>query len=221
MIDEDRFPKDILDEADDDAEEATEENKEGNNEQASEQDGEDNAQEDVPNEFDGLDLRYATCFGYGCPTANSWTNLAEVAVDKGWNNIDVKMLEKDLMHNVEACYYNIAAFKLENVNDEMTYIAWFDNNKGLWNVSIENSPKAELTIEQRGQFFSSEIFKKIAKRAYFIITSAKQTYEKNVKQHIENGEMIDVDVVKLDAILHWIDQQYFLDNVLNGKYLSY
>ena len=32
MIDEDRFPKDILDEADDDAEEATEENKEGNNE---------------------------------------------------------------------------------------------------------------------------------------------------------------------------------------------
>lgn len=87
----------------------------------------------------------------------------------------------------------------------MIYIAWFDNNKGLWDICIEDSPDAELTIEQRADFFKSEIFKKTAKQAYYYITTAKKTYEQIVKQHIENGEMIDIDVVKLDAILHWID----------------
>lgn len=32
--------------------------------------------EEQVNEFDGLDLRQASCFGYGCPKADSWTNLA-------------------------------------------------------------------------------------------------------------------------------------------------
>ena len=54
MIDESRFPEDILAEADEEA---------------------DTTEEPV-NEFDGLDLRGVICFGYGCPKANSWTNLA-------------------------------------------------------------------------------------------------------------------------------------------------
>ena len=60
------------------------------------------------NEYEGLDLRYAVCFGYGFPKADSWTNLAEIALDKGWNLVNVKQLENSLMHNVEACYYKIA-----------------------------------------------------------------------------------------------------------------
>lgn len=67
MIDESRFPEDVLREADEEAE----------------------VDEKPVNEFDGLDLRQAQCFGYGCPRASSWTNLAEIALDKGWNNINV------------------------------------------------------------------------------------------------------------------------------------
>lgn len=199
MIDESRFPKDILAEADEEVD----------------------TNEEQINEFDGLDLRGALCFGYSYPKADSWTNLAQIAIDKGWSLIDIKQLEDSLMHNVEACYYKIAQFKLENVNDDMKYLLWFDNNRGMWDVKIENSPKAELTIEQRADFFKSETFKKVAKQAYYTIIDAKKAYEQIVKEHIENGEMIDIDVVKLDAILHWIDQQYFLDNILNGKYLNY
>ena len=89
MLDENRFSKQMLQEVDDDAKEAT--------------------SDDTPiNEFDGLDLRYALCFGYSSPKANSWTNIAEIAIDKGWNNIDASMLEENFMHNIEACYYNIA-----------------------------------------------------------------------------------------------------------------
>ena len=199
MIDESRFPRDILAEADEETD----------------------INEEPINEFDGLDLRSALCFGYSYPKADSWTNLAQIAIDKGWSLIDIKQLEDNLMHNVEACYYKIAQFKLENVNDDMKYLLWFDNNRGLWDVKIENSPKAELTVEQRADFFKSDTIKKVTKQAYYTIIDAKKAYEQIVKEHIENGEMIDIDVVKLDAILHWIDQQYFLDNILNGKYLSY
>lgn len=183
MIDESRFPDDILLEADEEAKTADE----------------------PVNEFDGLDLRGALCFGYNYPKSSSWTNLAEIAVDKGWNNIDVKQLETNLMHNVEACYYKIAQFKFENVNDDMKYLLWFDNNKGLWGVCIEGSPDAEMTIEQRADFFKSEMFQKIAKQAYYTIVDAKKSYDKIIRQHVENGELLDVDVVKLDAILHFID----------------
>lgn len=157
MIDESRFSKSLIVEVDDDAKES--------------------ASDDTPvNEFDGLDLRYVICFGYSFPKSDSWTNIAQVAIDKGWSNIDAKALEKDFMHNIEACYYNIAQFTLENVEDDMSYLLQFDNNKGLWHVSIKDSPKAEMTIEQRANFFKSEIFKKIAKQAYYIITDAVKTY---------------------------------------------
>lgn len=38
---------------------------------------------------------------------------------------------------------------------------------------------------------------------------------------MNNGELMLVDVVKLDAILTFIDTEHFMDNLLNGKYLSY
>ena len=87
----------------------------------------------------------------------------------------------------------------------MSYALWFDNNKGLWDVCIVNSPRAEMTPEQKTDFFTSETFKKTAKQTYYYIDEAKKTYQKIVKKHIEDGEMIDIDIVKLDAILHWID----------------
>lgn len=104
VLDESRFPKDILAEANDDASNE-EENDAGQTDDAASQDARKN--EEQPNEFDGLDLRFVVCFGYSYPKAKSWTNLAEVSIDKGWENIDAKSLEEDLMHNVETCYYKI------------------------------------------------------------------------------------------------------------------
>lgn len=54
MIDESRFPEDILAKADEEAD----------------------TNEEPINEFDGLDLRGVLCFGYSSPKADSWTNLA-------------------------------------------------------------------------------------------------------------------------------------------------
>ena len=171
--------------------------------------------------FAGLDLRYAKCFGYSVPEEKNWKYLADQADNLGWKNVDVKQLEKNLTKDVEQCYMNIAYFKLTNVDDETDYVLSFDNNKSLWNLHIAHSPKAELDVKERADFFKSKLFKKIAQRTYDRILSAKQTYDKIVKQHLENGELLLIDVVKLDAILSFIETEHFLDNLLNGKYLSY
>ena len=97
----------------------------------------------------------------------------------------------------------------------------FDNNKSLWELSIAHSPNAELDIQERADFFASSMFKKIAKKTYGRVLAAKKSYDNIIKQHLENGEILLVDVVKLDAILSFIDTNHFLDNLLNGKYLSY
>ena len=175
----------------------------------------------VDEPFSGLDLRSALCFGYSTPFSKCWKCLADQSEEVGYKLIDQTQLEKSLEQDVERSYLKIAQFKLVDVDDDMKYSLWFDNNKALWNIEIANSPKAEITIEERADFFKSEMFKKIAKKTYYRILNAKKTFDKNVKFHCDNGELLLVDTVKLDAILHFLELDYFLKNVLNGKYLNY
>lgn len=172
-------------------------------------------------EFSGLSLIKANCFGYTYPVKSSWVNLAQAADDKGWNNIDQEKLESSLMHNVEKCYYNIASFVLANANDDMQYKFWFDNNKTMWKVQILDSPNAEMTIEQRAAFFKSYIVKKIAKQTWHWLLDAKKIYYKTLSKRLEDGELLSVDVVKLGAIMHFLDLNHFLDNIRDLKYINY
>lgn len=131
------------------------------------------------------------------------------------------MLEKSLAKNVEDSYMSIAQFSFTNVDDGMSYDAWFDNNKQLWNVEIANSPKAEMSAEERKNFFGSELFKKVAKKTFNRLNNAKETYSKQIQSHLENAELMLVDTVKLDAIISFLDSEHFMDNLLNCKYLNY
>ena len=65
------------------------------------------------------------------------------------------------------------------------------------------------------------MFKKIAKKTWQRVLAAKEAYDKTVRPHLSNGELLLVDVVKLDTLMHFLDSEHFLDNLLNGKYLSY
>jgi hypothetical protein len=65
------------------------------------------------------------------------------------------------------------------------------------------------------------MFKKIAKKTYDKLISAKKTYDNVVAGHLQNAELLLVDVVKLDAIMKFIGTDYFMQNLLNGKYLGY
>ena len=188
---------------------------------AAETKSEENAEAKTNDEFSGLSLVKATCFGYSHPKSKSWVNLSNAIIDKGWNTINTSDLESNLMHNVERSYYAIATFILSNANDDMKYKLWFDNNKTMWKVEIAGSPEAEMTIEQRANFFKAPIVKKIAIQTWHWILNAKNIYYKVLSRHFEEGEFLSVDVVKLGAIMHFLDLEHFLDNVRDLKYINF
>ena len=171
--------------------------------------------------FSGLDLHAARCFGYQVPEENCWKYIADQADDIGWSQVDVKALEKSLTKDVEQSYLSMAEFKLIDVDDDMPYTLSFDNNTSMWHLQISNSPDAEIDDQQRADFFKSSMFKKIAKKTYDKLISAKKTYDNVVAGHLQNAELLLVDVVKLDAIMKFIGTDYFMQNLLNGKYLGY
>lgn len=171
--------------------------------------------------FAGLDLRSAKCFGFSVPTKDNWLQIAKQSENIHWDLVDVKQLEKNLVKDVEDSYLYIASFELVDVDDDMKYALKFNNNEALWQLDIADSPKAELTIEQRGDFFKSDMFKKVAKKTYQRLLDAKEVYDRIVEYHMKHGEFLLVDLVKLEAILKFLDTEYFMQNVLNGKYLSY
>lgn len=179
----------------------------------------DSTMSDMP--FAGLDLRFARCFGYSLPAKDNWLNIAKQSEDMRWDFVDSKQLEQNLADDVEKSYQFIAEYKLTNVDDDMNYVVKFNNNEAVWQIEIANSPKAEMTIEERADFFKSGMMKKIAKQTYKRLINAKETYDKLVDYRMKNGEFLNVDLAKFEAIYSFLDNEHFMQNILKCKYLSY
>lgn len=184
---------------------------------------EDEGEEKEPEieKFARLDLREAECFGYTSPMASCWTSLAHQAMDIGWQMIDAEALEASLAKNVDNCYLHIATFKLVNVEDDTPYVVKFDNNRALWDVEIVDSPGADMSFEEREDFFKSEMMTKVAKTTYAQLLEAKKLFDEVVRLHLDEGELLLVDDVKLDAVMSFLSQERFLENVLSCKHMGF
>ena len=199
-------------------EEEKEEKEEGNEEKptdSSEQD--DNA----PKPFAQLDLREASCFGWERdPKQKCWYNKCLHAKTVGWKNADVQGIQESLKNNVDACYFYLANFYFVDVEDEMRWHAFFDNSKGLWRLEIQDSPKAELESQQYADFFGSDMMKKTANRAYDLIKRAEKEFNETLKVHMDNAELLEVDEVKLEAELHFINDSLLMENLKSCKWVQ-
>lgn len=72
----------------------------------------------------------------------------------------------------------------------------------MWSLQVQDSPKAEISLEQKADFFKSDMFKKVAGRTADLVARAVVQYNEVIEQHLKSGELLDVDEVKLAAILH-------------------
>lgn len=176
--------------------------------------------EEKANPFDNLDLNEWYCFGIEHPKKSSWAYICMKSRTLGWKAIDVKKLENSLRQNVDASYICLASFYLTNLDDDMKYLCFFDNQKCMWGLQVQDSPKAEISIEDKAAFFKSDMFKKIAQRTADIVLRANDEYEQVIDQHLKNGELLEVDEVKLSAILHLIGQTLTISNLRNGKWMK-
>jgi len=158
--------------------------------------------------FEHLDLdpRSVVCFGYDLDRNRCWTDIAEESVVKGWRHVDVGALEASLAENVEACYSSVARFGLNDPATDMRWRAAFDNDAALWTLCLDESQgtAAEVLPEQKEQFFASEAMKKIAAQAADYLYLAKRTLDEIVMRHVQNGELLKVNDVKLQKVEFYI-----------------
>lgn len=162
---------------------------------------------EAPVPFSMLDLRAERCFGWQ-PKANihCWYNLSLTGKANGWTEPLVQRVEKSLKQNVDDCYFCLAQLDFVDLDDDIRYHAQFDSAKGMWKLSIADSPDAELELEQIGNFFKSDLMKKCAKRCYDLIVRAYKEFEETLRPMLEDGQFLEVDEVKLAAILHFISE---------------
>ena len=165
--------------------------------------------------FESLDLKRISLFGGG-----PWTKLATQSKTLGWDGIDKLALEKNLARSTDACYFRIVSFVVEDLDNEIRWHASFLNDKGLWELEIDGSPDAEVEPEQMADFFGSEEFKKIAKRAGWLLEEARSLVQDVLQEHIDNGQLLAVDEVKLEAIMHWLGDKQFMENLRSGKFMN-
>ena len=87
-------------------------------------------------------------------------------------------------------------------------------------MKLTDSENGEILPEQKKELFKSETFKKTAARAYEILERAKKLIDDAVDDHIEAGEMLEVDETRLSAILNMLEDQQLLKNFRLRKYVK-
>lgn len=181
-------------------------------------DKKDKAAESEKKPFDSLDLKKILVFG-GRGKA-SWTVLAEQAKTLGWRGVSQRALEESLARAVDSCYFRLVSFEAVDLDSEIPWHASFLNSRGLWELEISSSPRAEVEPVQLADFFSSELFRKIAKRAGWTLEEAKHLLEDVISPLLESGQLLKVDEVKLAAIEHWLSDKQFMENLRSGKFME-
>lgn len=170
--------------------------------------------EDTKKPFDNLDLKGISLFG------GRWVELATQSKTLGWKGIDKLALEKSLARAVDSSYFRIVSFNVEDLDTEITWHASFLNDKGLWELEIFDSPRADVEPSQMADFFGSDEFKRIAKRAGWLLEEASKAVNEVIMPRLEAGELLSVDEVKLAAIMHWISDRQFMENLRSGKFMD-
>lgn len=169
--------------------------------------------------FENLDIRENACFGRTPEEMKpGWVQAAEMSITEGWNKIDVEKLERDLQTNVANSYFKICEFDAEDLDTGILWHAEFNNDLGMWKASIAGSPEAEVTTEDADALFKSPAFIDFAMNAGQTIDKAMNIYNLVVDQHLENGDLLEVDEIKLARILFCIDLKWWMDNLRQGKY---
>lgn len=165
-----------------------------------------------------LDIKKLEVFGWSHPKKDCWWYIINPSISKGWHSIDVKKAEQSLKTNILSSYTRLFSSDFEDLDDSIHYTVYFDNQKRLFNLELTNTKNGEILPEQKKEFFKSDLFKKTAARAYEILVRAKEQIENIVMTHIEQGELLEIDEIKLEAIIHMLNDQVLMKNFRLAKY---
>ena len=166
-----------------------------------------------------VDLKNIACFGFTLPRKDSWYMVLHKAASSGWKSIDVDLFQKTLNENVLGAYEHMVNIQFVDLDTDTEYLAVFDNKRKLWKLEIPGSDDEAVSLEDKKAFFKDEQFKRTCKRAEEILTNALKSCESMIMPEVEKGNFINVDEIKLEAILDMIKDPSFMRPLKLGKYI--
>lgn len=166
-----------------------------------------------------VDLKNIACFGFTLPREESWYMVLHKVNSSGWKSIDMDAFQKTLNENVLGAYQYMVNIQFRDIDTDTEYLAVFDNQKKMWKLEIPGSDDDAVSPDDKKAFFKDEQFKRTCKRAEEILKNALKSCEGMIMPEVEKGKFIDVDEVKLEAILDMIKDPSFMKNLKMGKYI--
>lgn len=166
-----------------------------------------------------VDLKNIACFGFTLPREESWYMVLHKVNSSGWKSIDMDAFQKTLNENVLGAYQHMVNIQFRDIDTDTEYLAVFDNQKKMWKLEIPGSGDDAVSPDDKKAFFKDEQFKRTCKRAEEILKNALKSCEGMIMPEVEKGKFIDVDEVKLEAILDMIKDPSFMKNLKMGKYI--
>lgn len=94
---------------------------------------------------------------------------------------ELPKLEQSLKKNIEASYNCLAKASIKDLDTDIEYAVSFLNDKKLWKIEVLGSKEAEVLDEDRDEFFASDLFKKLLKKASAYVENGLKVYEEVVK----------------------------------------
>lgn len=169
-------------------------------------------------DFKNLDIQDIKVFGYNHPKSDCWLNMLRKA--KGFNSIDRAKFEDSLALNVNDSYTHLASFVVKDLDTDTDYQVAFSNELKLWTIEIVDSKGAEIPLEDKVAIMKSELVERLVARVLEILPIAAEVCTHQIKQHIEAGELLKVDEIKLEAIEDMLATPQLLANLKKRLYVK-
>lgn len=119
---------------------------------------------------------------------------------------------------MQGSYNHIVNVQARDIDTDTDFLAAFDNVKRLWTLEIPGSEAGAVSPADKAAFFKSEPFKQVCRRAGEVLQRAYDSCQKLIMPEVSKGNFIDVDEIKLEAILDMLRDPSFMGALKLGKY---
>ena len=165
-------------------------------------------------EFKNVDIKNITVFGKSMPKDKCWANMLSKAKD--FSLIDKKKFEDSLKWNVESSYYRLASITFKDLDTELEWFLSFITDQKKWDLELGiDNEKADATVspDQKFDALNNPDIKRVIEKMNSVMLNAAAACKEKVMQHVEAGELLDVDETKLERVLDAIDDNVLMANL--------
>lgn len=166
-----------------------------------------------------IDIKNIMCFGFSVPRKDSWFMQLHKVSSNGWKSIDQDKFETNLGINVKNAYDAMVKIEFKDLDTEFDYVVAFNNQLGRWEMSLPGSSEDAVDKADKTAFFKSKEFKKTCIRADEILTTAYKSCFNIIMPEVRKGRFINIDEIKLEAVMHMLDDPKFRKNLKHGKHV--